>query len=96
MEATDSQQFQLEYYDYGTVCLHTLEELQPSKYPKMSQKARLHGVKPVDPLRWDREVTEAFQKLAEEKVGRDLDSAVVSSQVPLKERVDKNKARYVP
>ena len=82
LEAQDSLHFKVEYYDYGTVCLHTraelhllLPDLQPPKYPKMSQKARLHGVKPLDPLGWGREAPYAFQKLTEAKVGNDVDVA---------------------
>ena len=96
VEAQDSHTFKLEYYDYGTVCLHTraelhllLPDLQPDKYPKMSQKARLDGVKPADSLRWGREASDAFQKLVGGGiVGRDVDvtTTLVSRQADSSDR----------
>ena len=70
MEAQDSHQLKMEYFDYGTVSLHTrdqlytlVSDLQPHNYPKMAQKARLHGVKSVGPHGWDRRASETLHKL---------------------------------
>ena len=67
VEAQNSHQFKMEFFDYGNVSLHSREELyillpdfQPHKYPRMCQKARLHGVQPVDPRRWDRRASETL------------------------------------
>ena len=81
VEAQDSLQFKMEYYDYGTFCLHTrdqlytlMPDLRPCTYPKMCQKARLHGVKRVDPLQWGRQASETFQSMVGGGlVGRDVD-----------------------
>ena len=70
MEAQDSHQLKMEYFDYGTVSLHTQDQLytlvpdlQPHKYPRMSRKARLYGVQRINPRRWGRQTSDTFQSL---------------------------------
>ena len=53
IEAQNSHQFKMDYYDYGNVSLHSREDfhtllpaLQPHNYPRMCLKAHLHGVQP--------------------------------------------------
>ena len=81
IEAQNSHQFKMEYYDYGNVSLHSREELhtllpalQPHNYPRMCLKARLHGVQPRDPPRWGRQVSETLVGLTGGgRVGRDVE-----------------------
>ena len=77
LEAQDSHQLKLQYIDYGTLVLHSREKLYTlvpdlglDKYPRMSQKARLHGVKRVNPFSWGRQASVTFHKLV---VNRDVE-----------------------
>ena len=51
VEAQDSQQFKLQYVDFGTVALQSQDQLytlvlglRPRNFPRMSEKVKLHEV----------------------------------------------------